>query len=92
MATPLRTDDGFLVVQLKENRPATREEFDKDKDTYLEDATRQKRAEALALYVKRLKEAGKAEIKIDEKYMADKMGSSRDGGAPDLGEDEEEGP
>src|SRR5205807_2187077 len=36
MAEPLRTEDGFMVVQLKESKAATKDEFDKARDTYVE--------------------------------------------------------
>ena len=91
MNEPLRTDDGFFVVQLKESKPATKEEFDKARDTYVETLLAAKQAEALALYVKRLREAGKNEIKMDETYIAEK-GSGKDGGAPspaDLDDEEQ---
>src|SRR6185295_13951363 len=57
MSEPVRTDDGFLVVQLKEHKAASKEEFDKDRDTYVQTLLAAKQAEALALYVKRLRDA-----------------------------------
>ena len=93
----LPTDDGVVLVSLKEHKQATKEAFDKEKDTFLQGLVARKQAEALALYVKRLREASKAEIKIDEKYLAEKMGAGQksvtDGGAPiaPAEEDEEEG-
>ena len=86
----LRTDDAFLVVQLKEHKAATKEEFEKDRDTYVQTLLAAKQAEALSLYVKRLREAAKSEIKIDESYLADP--NAKDGGAPMPMEEEEEGP
>jgi peptidyl-prolyl cis-trans isomerase D len=87
----LKADDGFMVVQLKQHKAATKEEFNKDRDIYLATLVGRKQIEALSLYVKRLKEQAKNEIKVDERYMAEKTGS-KDGGAPLPGEDEEEGP
>ena len=87
MEEPLRSDDGFLIVVIKDKKTATREEFDKDRDTYMQMLLVQKQAEALALYVKRLRETAKAEIKIDETYLQE---PGRDGGAP-LPEDKDEG-
>ena len=86
----LRTDDAFIVVQLKEHKAATKDEFDKDRDTYVQTLLAAKQAEALSLYVKRLREAAKSEIKIDESYLADP--NAKDGGAPMPMEDEEEEP
>jgi peptidyl-prolyl cis-trans isomerase D len=87
----LKADDGFIVVQRKQHKTATREEFEKDRETSLAKLVTRKQAEALSLYVKRLKEQAKTEIKIDERYMAEKVGS-KDGGAPTPGEEEDEGP
>jgi hypothetical protein len=88
----IKADDGFAVVALKQHKIVTKEEFDKDKETYLLTLIARKQAEALSLYVKRLKDQAKSEIKIDEKYMTEKMGT-KDGGIPSgPGEDEDEGP
>ncbi len=86
---PIRTDDGFLVAALKELKPATRADFDKERDVYMEGMLHEKQAEALAFYVRRLREAAKDEIKIDEKntFGLEKVG---DGGAPQSPMDEEE--
>ena len=88
---PLKGDDGVVVVQLKQHKAATKEEFEKDKDTYVLTLMARKQAEALALYVKRLKDQARGDIKVDEKYMADKMGTQDGGAAPSPGEEEEEG-
>jgi peptidyl-prolyl cis-trans isomerase D len=88
MAEPLRTDNGYMVVQLKEHKAATKEEFDKERDTYVQTLLAAKQAEALALYVKRLREAAKADVKIDESYTKDP--TSKDGGAPSDFEEEEQ--
>lgn len=84
---PLRGEDGFYVIQLKQHRAATREEFDKDKDTYMQTLLAAKQAEALGTYVRRLRDAAKDEIKIDQSYIETQ--SSRDGGVSDPDEDEE---
>jgi peptidyl-prolyl cis-trans isomerase D len=66
---PVKTDDGYIVVQVKEHKPATKEEFDKERDTYEAALLNAKQLEALAYYVRRLREASKPEIKIDEKNL-----------------------
>jgi peptidyl-prolyl cis-trans isomerase D len=83
---PIRTDDGFLVVALKEQKPATKEEFDKERDQYLQGLLFAKKVEALGNYTRRLREAAKAEIKIDDNNV---MGAKSDAGPT---QDEEEGP
>jgi peptidyl-prolyl cis-trans isomerase D len=86
MPEPLRSDDGFVVVALKEHKSATKEDFDKERDTYTQTLLAAKQAEALALYVKRLRESAKADVKIDETFTREQ---TKDGGVPlDLEEDE----
>jgi peptidyl-prolyl cis-trans isomerase D len=86
MPEPLRSDAGYIVVQLKEHKAATKEDFDKERDLYTQTLLAEKQAEALALYVKRLRETNKNDWKIDETYTTEK---GKDGGAPtDLDEDE----
>jgi peptidyl-prolyl cis-trans isomerase D len=85
---PIRTDDGFLVVQLKEQKPATKEEFDKERDPYMQQLLFAKKAEALGNYTRRLRDANKSEIKIDDNNV---MGAKSDAG-PTPNEEEDEGP
>ncbi len=91
MPDVLRTDDGFVVVALKQHKLATKDEFEKERDTYLQTLLAAKQAEALALYVTRLRDSAKDAVKVDEKYMAEKMPAA-DGGAPSPFEEDEEGP
>jgi peptidyl-prolyl cis-trans isomerase D len=49
---PLRT--GHAILQLKEKTPATREQFEKEKDYYLDSIRAAKQNDALVAYVKRL--------------------------------------
>lgn len=88
VSEPIRTDDGFLLVQLKDRKPATREEFDKERDQYKAGLLAAKQAEALAFYVKRLREASKSEIKVDDNNV---FGAKSDAGASPQ-EDDDEGP
>ncbi|MDB4944839.1 MAG: Foldase protein PrsA precursor [Labilithrix sp.] len=82
---PIRSEDGFLVVALKEQKPATKDEFDKERDTYVQQLLFGKQLEALAAYTRRLREANKAEIKVDENNV---MGAKSDAGAAPQEEDE----
>jgi peptidyl-prolyl cis-trans isomerase D len=84
-AEPVKTDDGFIVVQLKDHKPATREEFDKERDTYVLQLLGTKQSEALAYYVRRLREASKQEIKVDEQNL---FGNKSDAGTSHDDEDE----
>ena len=52
-------------MQLKQHKTATREEFEKDRETFVQELVRAKRDEALSLYVRRLRDQAKDDIKID---------------------------
>jgi peptidyl-prolyl cis-trans isomerase D len=91
----LKSDNDYVLVSLKAHKAATKDEFAKDKEAYIQTLVRQKQDEAFALYMARLKTAARNEIKIDEPYLAAKMGTAKtaDGGTPAPGdEDEDEGP
>jgi peptidyl-prolyl cis-trans isomerase D len=81
---PIRSSDGFLVVSLTDQKMATAEDFSKEKDTFVQTLLAAKKAEALSLHVKRLRDEAKDEIKIDQTYIAELRG---DGG---VGEDDDE--
>jgi peptidyl-prolyl cis-trans isomerase D len=83
---PIRTDDGFLVVALKDQKPATREDFDKERDQFMQGQLYAKQNEALGNYTRRLREAAKSEIKIDENNV---LGAKSDAGPT---QEEDEGP
>jgi peptidyl-prolyl cis-trans isomerase D len=88
MGEPLKIETGgFYVVALKEHKLATKEEFDKDRATYTESLLRARQNEALALYMKRLLDASRPDIKRDEAYMAE---WTSDAGAGAGGPDDEE--
>jgi peptidyl-prolyl cis-trans isomerase D len=85
MAEPVRTTEGFVAVQLKDHRSATRAEFDKNRGAFQQDMVQTKRDEALALYVKRLREKAKDGIKIDSTYIEEsKPGSNNEEDEDDL--------
>jgi peptidyl-prolyl cis-trans isomerase D len=86
MAAPLRMTDGFAVVQLKQHKGATRDEFAKDRETFEEGLLRTKRDEALSLYVTRLRDQAKNDIKVEESFVQE---AKVDGGSS-ANEDEDE--
>jgi peptidyl-prolyl cis-trans isomerase D len=86
MGAPLRTPDGFDVIQLKQHKTATREEFDKDRDAFVQQFLSAKRDEALSLYVKRLREQAKDDIKVEESYVQE---AKVDGGTSASDEEDE---
>jgi peptidyl-prolyl cis-trans isomerase D len=89
---PIRTEDGFLVAVLKELKPATRADFDKERDVYMEGMLHEKQNEALAFYVRRLRDGAKTDIVVDEKnaFGLEKVGDAGAGAPPS--DDEEDGP
>jgi peptidyl-prolyl cis-trans isomerase D len=86
LSDPVRTADGFVVVQLKQHKVATRDEFQKDRDTVVEELLRAKRDESMSLYVKRLRDQAKSDIKIDTSYIQE----ARVDGGTGSGSDEED--
>jgi peptidyl-prolyl cis-trans isomerase D len=86
MPEPVRMQDGYAVVELKQHKASTREEFDKDRPTFEQELVRAKRDEAMSLYVKRLREQAKDAIKVDESYIQE---ASADGGTSGTDEEDE---
>jgi len=87
LAAPVRTTDAFAVVQLKQHSVATAEEFAKDREAFEDELLRSKRDEALSLYVKRLRDQAKGDIKVDESYVQE---ARVDGGTSGSEEEEDE--
>jgi hypothetical protein len=85
MDVPLRTPEGFNVIVLKQHTQATRTDFEKDRESFEQELLRGKRDEALSLYVKRLRDQAKDDIKVDESYIEE---SKVDGGSAPEDEDE----
>jgi parvulin-like peptidyl-prolyl isomerase len=88
MAEPIHVEDGFVLVQLKEHKAMTKEDFDKERETYVQTLLAAKQTEALAVYVKRLRDSTKADVQVDEKYM-EQYNPKTDGGAGGLPDDDE---
>jgi hypothetical protein len=83
MAGPVRTSDAYVVVQMRQHKSATPEEFAKDRDTFVQELLRSKRDEALALHVRRLRQAAKTDIKIDDSLVVEVKPDGGAGGASD---------
>jgi peptidyl-prolyl cis-trans isomerase D len=81
MTEPLRTPEGFVVVQLKQHKTATRDDFEKDRATFEQELVRAKRDEALSLYVKRLRTTAKDDVKVDPSYVTEPKIDGGTGGA-----------
>jgi hypothetical protein len=78
----LRTQDGFVVVRLKERKATTKEEFDKERDTFVQTLLAPKQAEALGLFVKRMREGAKNDIKVDDNALLDQKKGDAGAGSP----------
>lgn len=76
MSDVLTGGDSQFVVALKQQKQATPEEYLKDRDTYVQTLLGRKQTEALAAYVKRLRDASKSDVKRDETYMAQYHGDA----------------
>jgi len=87
MDEPLRVDDGFMVVLIREQKPVTRADFDKERDTYMAMLLAAKQAEALALYAKRLRESAKDAIKTHTELIVGQKRKGDAGPAPDEEDD-----
>ncbi len=64
----IKVEGGYVVAQLKEKKAATREEFAKDRDSYIQQFIRVKAHDILLDYVARLREKAGADVKINEFY------------------------
>ncbi len=63
--------DGYAIVQLKEKKAATREQFDQDRDAFVERLRRRKGDDMLAAYIARLRNQARTETLINEGFAKD---------------------
>ena len=75
-------DAGYLTVQLKEKTPASKEQWDKNKEFYLGAMRAAKANDALMAYVKRLRAQLAPEAKPDPRVVDDKAQKGGDAPAP----------
>jgi peptidyl-prolyl cis-trans isomerase D len=68
-ADPIETYDGLAVIQLKDQEPAKRDEFEKNKADIITEFKTRARAEALTAFVSRLRAARSSEIQINERFL-----------------------
>jgi peptidyl-prolyl cis-trans isomerase D len=67
-------DSGYIAIQLKEKTPASKEEWDKNKEFYLATLRANKANDALVAYVKHLRDAPGGEAKFTKELVEDKKG------------------
>jgi parvulin-like peptidyl-prolyl isomerase len=65
---PIQTQDGLVVIQLKEKTPAAKEDFEKEKWALLRVLNERKAGEALVRYVADLRRAAGSKLKVDASY------------------------
>ncbi len=80
-----RTREASYVVTLKERKTATRDEYEKERDSYLSTLLTVKQTEALSMHMKHLREKAKAEIKRNEAFFKEEK---TDGGVATSSSDE----
>lgn len=75
---PIPVRGGYTVLQLKEKTLASREQLARERDTFVPALRAQKEQEAVQMYLARLRETAKAQIKINERLAADPAGAERE--------------
>jgi peptidyl-prolyl cis-trans isomerase D len=75
---PIPISGGLVVLQLKEKTAATREDFATEKGPVVRRLEIEKRGDALARYVARLRQAKEAKIELNERILEDPKSADRD--------------
>lgn len=75
---PIESDDGFVVLQLKEKTPASKEEFEKERWALMRVLTDAKANEALTRYVADLRRAAGNKLKVDARYAEESKADSNE--------------
>jgi peptidyl-prolyl cis-trans isomerase D len=78
--------DGYAVIQLKEKTAASKEDWEKNRDYYVSAMRSAKQSDALAAYVKRLRDAAGTEIKLSPAVVNEPKPDA-EGATPPDGED-----
>jgi peptidyl-prolyl cis-trans isomerase D len=63
--------NGYAVMQLKEKKPASKEDWEKDRVAFLANYRSQKERDALAAYISRLRATLGTEIRIGQEFMTE---------------------
>lgn len=79
LPTPIATEQGWAVLQLKEKTAVTREEFAEKKSQLVRELQLRKQADALVSYIKRLRDAMQSQIQIDARYTSEDAKVNEDG-------------
>jgi peptidyl-prolyl cis-trans isomerase D len=84
------TETGYLVFQLKEKTPASKDEWEKNKQFYLGAMRAAKANDALIVYTKRLTAQLAADAKFTPQIVSEPKAGNADEGAPPPGDDDGE--
>jgi len=76
---PLEQGTGYAIMQLKEKKPASDEEWAKNRDIALASARVFKQQDALSSYMKRLRAEAKADIKPNNEFLIDPADKAKAG-------------
>jgi peptidyl-prolyl cis-trans isomerase D len=80
-------DNGYVAVQLKEKTPATKEQWEKDREHYSASMRAFKANDALIAYVKRLQASLAGDAKFTKELVEEKARPAGDGPAPPADDD-----
>ena len=80
-------DNGYVAVQLKEKTPATKEQWEKDREYYVGSMRAFKANDALIAYVKRLQASLASDAKYTKELVEEKVRPAGDGPAPPMDDD-----
>ncbi len=86
--TPVSGQHSLFAVRLKEQSPSTREDYEKNRSDYTLTLLAAKRAEALALYVKRLRDASKSDIQVIAENAINDKATEKDDKSDPNGDDD----
>jgi peptidyl-prolyl cis-trans isomerase D len=86
LADIARGREGNFLVMLKDRKTASREDYEKARDTHMSTLLTGKQSEALSMYMKQLRDRAKADIKINNDFFKDEKA---DGGAATSSSDDD---
>lgn len=82
-------DNGHAVIQLKEVKAVTQEQWDKEREYYVTAMRTAKQNDALIGYIRRLKSTIGSEFKYDTALTTEPKETKEDGGEPPIGDEGE---
>jgi len=74
----VKLTDGYAIIQLKDRKPATREEFDKNRDAYISHMLEAKQDDLLVEYIARLRDQYRSATRIEERWLKEPENKNED--------------